>query len=234
LGSQRLPGEVTLLLPMSRPRVLFDRRSVRPVLLSLGCSALIVGAAFALEAVGLRRASREQVIAATAAGSLSRDAAFAGHLTIDDRPVSSLCLQGSFRPLGHGASPRRGVGIILGDRSRFVAFGSKILSLGRARSLTVAAEALRLGCPRMIATALLGHVIPWESIHLATTWVRGRPAYVLRFRDGHVRIEYVADRKTFRPLAVRLAGRRVEGSSQLEVRQLSVRQIRAFQRRLNG
>ena len=203
-------------------------RSARPIVFASFSAVVILGAALGLEAIGLPRADREQLMAARAASALrySKTLVLAGQLEVGDRKVSSVCLSGSFRVPGHGSARLRGFGIILGNGSRFVAAGNKIESVGRPSTLATAEAEFRLGCPPVLADVLARHVAVWSEIRVATARVDGRPVYVLRLR--HPPVEYFADRQTFWPVGVRLTGGVVTGSSEVALRRLSVGAFRAL------
>jgi hypothetical protein len=197
-------------------------------------AVVVIGVAFGLQAIGLRRPRPEELFAARAAAALRLDGplVLAGHVAVDGRDLSSICLSGSFRLPGHGSARAHGFGIRLADGSRFVAVGNTILSVGRPTTPTLARTEVRLTCPAVLAKIVSRRVALWSGISVTTVTVDGRSTYKIRLQDPPVK--YLADRRTLRSIDVRVSVGSVTGWSDLSVRRLSAGEIRSLRRGFPG
>ncbi|MGB2954146.1 MAG: hypothetical protein WBB74_12255 [Gaiellaceae bacterium] len=210
-------------------------RSARLVILAALIAALVAGAAFGLQAAGLRRATRNQLTAATVIGSLRRHELVNVRLTINHRRLSGVCVEEWFQVPGRRSERIQGAGFVLSNGERFVDLGTRIQSLGRPpASLTVALGELRLGCPGVLAELFTQRAVVWRGVRVTSVVADERPAYALRVRFRGRTIVYLADRKTLRPLGVRVLGRSVVGSSDVEVARLSRSEARSLGRALHN
>lgn len=195
---------------------------VRALLAGLAIAACLSLAAFVLEAAILRQVPRSDVIAADALRWLTRYRLVKSAEVIGRRRgLTGTCVESWFRGVRRGRSAR-GSMLFLSDGERVLATSGRVFTLGATHPLPARPALLLAGCPRVLGARIALRLGAWLGVPVTSARADGRRAYVLRL--GRIRL-YV-DRRTMRPIAVRIVARRLAGWGDIEVRRLTPAELR--------
>jgi hypothetical protein len=160
----------------------------------------VAAAGFGVQAAGLRRAPRANVVAARAADWLLRYRSSTSTFRLGGRTVHGLCRHGWFE----GAHERfaRGTLLVFDNGASVRALPPRTLlrhGLPRLRSITALDLA---GCTHVLGPRIATLAQFDNDVELSRALVRGQPAFALRFE----RMTLLVSARTGRPLGVRLDG----------------------------
>jgi hypothetical protein len=160
-------------------------------------SVLVVAATgFSLQAAGLRRIPRANVVAARAA-TLLLDYRFAtSTLHLGDRIVHGRCFHGWYE--ASNERPARGTLLVLDNGSSVQTIDSRPVRAQDIANLLPESTLELAGCTKILGDRVAALAQFDDHIRLAATEVFGRPALAVRFE----RLTLLVSPKTDRPLGV--------------------------------
>jgi hypothetical protein len=182
----------------------------------IGVPLCVLLAALGLQAVALRRPSRDDLVAARVLHTLLGFHVMRATEAIGARRSQTICLQGWFHNRPH-RRPVRGDLVLIGRRDRLYDFGSGIRRFG-ANHRVQGVDRLRFmlaGCPRFIDTQVGNGLVRNARIDVDSLRADGLVAYSMVF-GRRAPVDLFVNPRTYTPLELAVVRGRMRGSSDLE------------------
>ena len=201
------------------PRKIPDVRALGRLRWVLGAIAVpfcVVVLGVGIQAAAFERPPRDALVASDALRELFRFRVMRATEMVGRHPVRSTCVQGWFRPL-HSRRPAPGELVLLSSGVKLYDFGNGIRRIGRrgAVSRFDLARFLLAGCPRFMAERVGSQLVRSRWVDTDASRADGVATLELSFGDRTKPIGLYVDRRTYRPVALRLAGAPKQGWSDL-------------------
>jgi hypothetical protein len=194
-------------------------RRLAPLAIGLAVAAAVAGAAFAVQALALRRATPGDVVAARAVGHMTRwRVTTAVEHVPGQAPLRTICAHARYR--FPGLPGRRWTALVLGGGFRLAEVRGHVRSLAPlepAQADEAGTIYALAGCPHFFARRLVQAFARNHRFVLREATFLGRAAYALPFRVGDGTVELYVTRDGAEPFGARLRSPSATGWSTLVV-----------------
>jgi hypothetical protein len=171
---------------------------VRTAAVAALIAVAVAATGFGLQAAGLRRTPRANIVAADAANWLLRYRFAASTVRVGGRTVHGRCFHGWFEARNEHRA--HGTILMLDNGASVQAVDPTALDAHDRRPLVPVSELELAGCTHILGLRVAGLAQFDGNIRLARTWVSGVPALALHF----TRLTLLVAAKTDRPIGVEL------------------------------